>query len=363
MPNERVHVDFMGGNGAQGNVAAYMSAEGRMDVGRLRPYIDKQGNPSMFVYSGSGDPRKKENYVVLPATYATLRRDEWKRLDEVLVPIAESRLRGIQDLVSRGLTYDIGNGMGTTVLEYHDVSDAMEAQLSMDGISRGQNDRPKFTTNYLPLPIIHADYQLNARVLAASRKLGNPLDTTLAERAARRVAEQLENMLFTATTYAYGGGTIYSYLNFPNRNTVTLSTNWDDSAKTPSDIVDDVRSMKQESINAHFYGPWVLYIPTNYETVMDDDYDTSGQSTQTVRERLLKIDGIQSVQVIDTLPDDNVLLVQMTSDVVRLVRGMGIQNVEWSSEGQMVTNYKVMTIQVPQIRADQEGHCGVTHLA
>jgi len=57
------------------------------------------------------------------------------------------------------------------------------------------------------------------------------------------------------------------------------------------------------------------------------------------------------------------LLVQMTSDVVRLVRGMGIQNIEWATEGGMMTKYKVMTIQVPQIRADQNGKSGIVHMA
>jgi hypothetical protein len=121
--------------------------------------------------------------------------------------------------------------------------------------------------------------------------------------------------------------------------------------------------MKQKSIDNFFYGPWVLYVPTAYETRLDKDYSASGASLQTIRERILKISGILDVKVIDMLPTDNILLVQMTSDVVRLVRGMGIQNVEWQQEGGMITKYKVMTIQVPQIRADQTGKCGVVHMA
>jgi hypothetical protein len=53
----------------------------------------------------------------------------------------------------------------------------------------------------------------------------------------------------------------------------------------------------------------------------------------------------------------------MTPDVVRLVRGMGLQNVEWKSEGNFMTNYKVMTIQVPQIRSDQNGASGLVHMS
>jgi hypothetical protein len=77
----------------------------------------------------------------------------------------------------------------------------------------------------------------------------------------------------------------------------------------------------------------------------------------------LKIAGIQGIKVIDTLPADNVLLVEMNSDNVRLIQGMGIQNVQWQEEGRFITKYKVMTIQVPQIRSDQNGACGIVHLA
>ena len=56
-------------------------------------------------------------------------------------------------------------------------------------------------------------------------------------------------------------------------------------------------------------------------------------------------------------------MIQMTPDVVRLVRGMGLQNVEWGTEGNMITKYKVMTIQVPQIRSDINGKCGIVHMS
>ncbi len=139
-----------------------------------------------------------------------------------------------------------------------------------------------------------------------------------------------------------------------------MTGNWDASAVTAANVVADVLAMKQDAIDAYHFGPYVLYIPTAYETILDEDYDTTTPGT-TIRERILKISGIDSVKVIDTLPANNVLLVQMTSDVVRLVRGMGLQNVQWSQEGNMITKYKVMTIQVPQVRSDQEGNSGVVH--
>jgi uncharacterized linocin/CFP29 family protein len=283
--------------------------------------------------------------------------------------IARERLVGINDLVSRGLVYNLGNPMGTTILEWHDVGESMEAVVTMDGVTRGKGDRPQFRHNYIPIPIIHVDYEINARVLAASRNMGNPLDVTSAEHAARRVAEKLEDMLFTDTSYAFGEldsrgrNKIYSYVNFPDRNPVTMTLNWDDSSKTGKQIVDDVLKMKQASIDARHYGPvWVLYIPTAYETLLDSDYDATTPGT-TIRERILKIAGISQITVVDRLAANNVLLVEMRSDNVRLIEGIGLQNVEWETEGRFITKYKVLTIRVPQLRSDQDGKCGIVHLA
>jgi len=362
-----VNVDLVGPGGqVQGNFANEIISGGRLDPGALKPYIDSRGRAYITVYKG-GDPKKPTSYQAVPVTHATLRRDEWKSLDDAIRKIAETRLGGVQDLISNGLTFTLGNAMGTTVLEWHDVSDALEADITMDGVTRAEGDRVNFQHNYLPIPIIHADYEINSRVLAASRSLGNPLDTTMAERAARKVNQKLEDMLFTNTTYQFGEtddrsrNTIYSYVNHPDRNTYTCGTDWDDSSKSSTQLLNEVIGMKQTSIDNKHFGPWMLYIPTGYETVLDKDYDVTTPGT-TIRDRILKIGGIKGVKVIDTLPADNVLLVQMTPDVVRLVQGLGIQNVEWTTEGKFIHKYKVLAIQVPQIRSDQNGKTGIVHM-
>jgi len=360
-------IDAITNGQAHGEVAAYIAGEGRLNPGNMRPWLAKDGRAYVTIHSG-GDPKDPKSYKNVQVNAGTLRRDEWKTLDEAVMKISETRLNGIADLIANGLTYNLGNAMGTTVLEWHDISDAMEADMTMDGVTRSRGDRPVYQTNYLPIPIIHVDYEINARVLEASRKLGNPLDTTSVERAARRVNEKLEAMLFTDVEYAWGTkddrnqNKIYSYLNYPDINAVTLTENWDAAGKTAAEILADVLDMKQASIDKMHYGPWMLYIPTAYETVLDGDYNATTPGT-TIRERILKIAGIKDVKVVDTLTANNVLMVQMTSDVVRLVRGLPIQNVEWQTEGKFITKYKVLTIQVPQIRSDQDKNCGIVLLA
>lgn len=357
----KVQVDLMNNSGGQGDVAARIQANGGLNPGKMKPFIGDDGKPYVSIYNG-GDMLDAKNYTTLAVNSATLRKDEWKQLDTAVIGIAESRLNGINDLISKGLTFNLGNALGTTVLESQEMSDAMEAEMSMDGVHRAKGDRQQFSTTYLPLPIIHVDYDINARVLAASRSLGNPLDTTQAERASRRVAEKLENMLFQDEKYTFGGGTIYSYVNYPNTNKVTMATAWDaSSGMDGGKIIKDVLAMKQKLIDKHYYGPYVVYIPSKYETLLDEDYNTTRGNT--IRERILAISSISEVKVVDTLSADNVLMVQMTSDVIRLVRGLPITNVEWGSEGGMTTHYKVMTIQVPQIRSDYNESTGIAHLA
>ena len=120
--------------------------------------------------------------------------------------------------------------------------------------------------------------------------------------------------------------------------------------------------MINAAIDARMYGPYMMYIPTGYQMAIEADYNAVTPGT-TIRERMLKIDQLTGIKVVDSLPAHNIVLVQMTSDVVRLVRGMGLQNVQWDEEGKFVTKYKVITIQVPQIRSDQNDRCGVVHLA
>ena len=67
------------------------------------------------------------------------------------------------------------------------------------------------------------------------------------------------------------------------------------------------------------------------------------------------------IKVADFLTADNVVLVQLQSDTVRIVNGMGVKVVQWDVDGGMAVNFKVMAIIVPQLRADQSGRCGIIH--
>ena len=334
--------------------------EANFDPNILRPYLGKDGRTS-FVNEKQPDGKIKATRIANATT--TLRKDDWKLLDDAIVKVSKERLRAIADLRMVGLTYTIPNGMGKTVLETETMSDIDPASVSMDGLRKNANDRPVFELSNLPLPIIHKDFSFSLRQIMASRNGGSPLDTTSAELCGRRVIEEMEKLLLGVSTvadlYSFGGGTIYGYTDYPNiitRNiTAPTAAGW-----TGATLLADVMAMKQDSQNSLHYGPWMLYFSSDWDQYLDNDF--KAQSDITLRERIRKVEGIMDAKTLDYLTGTfEILLVQFTSDVVRLVEGMDITTLQWATEGGLLLNFKVMAIVVPQIRADQNSNTGIVY--
>lgn len=325
-------------------------------INSMRPFVGQDGQSYIL------NPRTNEKMAVnVPAT---LRYDEYKDIDRTVYEVAKQRLVGIADLQKRGLTHGLG-GLGSVITQYEKSSDMTGATISMGGVTAGEKDKMAFDTASVPVPIIHKDFAINIRALMASRssQYAESLDVTSAAVASRVVAEASEDILFGSSPIKVEGGTIYGYTTEPNRNVTVIGTAWDElSASNRDKIIDDVQAALQAARDARHYGPYILYIPTNYEGVLDDDFEPGSGDTRTVRERILKLSGIEEIKTADRLTEDNVVLVQMTRDVVDLAIAQPISTVQWEQQGGMISNYKVMACWVPRVKVDYDGRSGVVHL-
>lgn len=352
-------LDFMihNGNGlsASGDVASrIIHADGDPRV--LRPWYDPKTKMSYIAQNQGGGVVK-----AVPIGNATsyLRKDDWLVIDQAIVKAAKPRLKLVADLRDRGLTFDIPNGMGKTVLATERQSDINEAVVSMDGLRESQNDRPQFDIQNLPLPIVHKDFQFSARQIMASRNGGSPLDTSTAELAARRVAEIVEQLATgTLTGITFGGGTVYGLTNFPGRMTKVMTAPTGTNGTT---TVNEILAMRLQAQNQYHFGPYMLYTSLDWDTYLDEDYRPTVADSSTLRQRILKINGILGLTTLDYLPAKTMVLVQLTPEIIRMVLGMDIITVQWESKGGMQINFKVMCIQVPQVRADINGNTGIVH--
>jgi len=295
-------------------------------------------------------------------TLDTLRKDEWVAFDEALVAEAAIRLRGVADLLAAGLTIPVKNAMGKTVLEYEKITDMEPALVSMDGAVRTENDRVEFELDSIPLPITHKDFFINLRTLTASRERGESLDTTQVRAAGRLVAEETERMLFLGGK-TFGGKAIYGYTNHPDRNLANFITNgnWAAAAKTGENILEDVLDMITRAQADRMYGPYWVYVPQNSSVKLEDDFKAN--SDKTIRQRVMEVDGIRAVRVVDQLTANNIVLVQATIDVAAMADGIPLQTVQWDIEGGFVINFKAFQIAIPLIRSDAQGRSGVVHMS
>ena len=342
--------------GSAANVLATMLANGRFDALAMRPYLDANGDSRVAVKNDAG----KYGSIQVNAP-ATLRYDEWKDLDRTVIEIGVQRLVGIADLQSRGLTHALGS-IGNTISQWDRQSGMTDATVDMAGDTSGEEDTPAFETGKVPVPIIHKDFRLNLRRLAASRAMGEGIDVTAAAIASRLVSEKSEAMLFAGDPIQVDGEKIYGYTTHPDRNLVTMTTAWSSIAQADNDdIVTDVQAMTAAARADRKYGPYVLYIPAAYQGKMDQDYRAAGDS-RTLRQRLLQLEGVSDIKVADFLTGNNVVLVQMDRQTVDLATAQDITTVEWPEQGGMVRRYKVMAIWVPRLKSDFDGRMGLVHL-
>lgn len=345
--------------------AVSILGSGRLNVNMRRPFFDpRDGNTYVVSVNSNGQVAK----VKVNAT-ALLQYDEWKDIDRTVIDAAVQRLVAIADLRSRGLEHGLGS-IGATVSLWDRASHMTPANVSMDGITAGEKDSAAYATQFVPVPIVHKDFSINIRRLEASRNFGGGIDVTQAEIAGRVVAEKSESILFLGdsslqvTDDALGAGIVYGYTTHPDRNQVDMDNPWNTlTSEQNNEILVDVMAMMQASRAARHYGPWVLYIPATYEAKMDEDYKGAASSdVRTVRQRLLALQGLEDIKVADFLTGDNVVLVSLNRDVVDLAVAQDVTTVQWSNNGGMTEEFKVMAVWVPRIKSDFDGRSGVTHL-
>ena len=89
--------------------------------------------------------------------------------------------------------------------------------------------------------------------------------------------------------------------------------------------------------------------------------DFKANSDKTILERLLQIDSLTAIRSSSKLTGTNVVLVQLTSDVIDLPVGQDITTVEWDTKGGLSMHFKVMAAMAPRIKSDANSRTGLVH--
>ena len=346
--------DFILNGVANGNTATQLLLNSGGDVNVLRPFIGKDGRSYINHVRKDGTPE-----AIVTNAGATLRDDEWKYIDDQVVKAFRTRLKLVNWFRSAGLSRQLPGGVGRTLYQYERQSDISAARVNMDALAPGDSDRPVYDMVSLPMPIVSKEVTMNWRQILESRNGNTPLDTSMMELAAIKVAEELEKLhLGTFGTYVFGGATLYGLTNHPNRNTGSITAL--DGSWTPAKAYNDVLNMINAAYGDKKYGPFKLWYSTNYLPYMMQPFSTSYDSTP-LQVAISRIPQISSVEICDYLTGSQLLLVEESSASVQTIVGMDVTTVQWQEQGGLLEKFRVMAMMVPLIKLDIANNCGIVH--
>lgn len=333
-----------------------------------RPYIATNGRyagkPVITVNTGqldeSGNPIYAERLI---NTNATLRKDEWIDLEDAIIEAARERLVIVDDMRSKGLTYNVG-GLGTLVSEWESGSEITDAEITMDGETVNNKDRQEFSLNGVPIPLVSKDFSIGERTLLASRQRGSALDITTGTEAARAVARRSERMVFFgaaigATNSAGSSYSIPGLLTFAQRETFTI-TDWSLVGTTPETVFAEMLQMiaKMET-EQRCFGPFTFYIPAAYAYKFRQDFKAN--SDKTLMQRALDEEAIEAIRVSDVLTAGNVSMIAMNNRYLDLAVAADVTTVQWQSGSGFTNHFKTYAAWAPRLKTDYDGRTGIMH--
>jgi len=287
-----------------------------------------------------------------------LSREEWEKLDSVIIARGQQRLNAYQDLVDAKLTTT------TTLAEefskWRVASERIAADVTMDFRSRRNNDRTDMKTYGVPIPIISAEYGIGRRELLVARSAGRDVEVSEADAAAIAVAEKAEDILINGEAgIVVHGSDIPGYRTLAARDTNTAAGYGGGDFGTISQVRPTFLGMMSALAAKRYYGPFGCYIAnTQYHEMLDRHTDGSGQ---TALETVETIPQIEFVKANDLIPDSELVMVQLTRDVVDLVIALSLENRQWESPDGSALFFVVMMSAIPRLRTDYSGNSGIAH--
>lgn len=306
----------------------------------------------------TGAPFINEHGQLQQNVNTTLLEDEHRRIDAAVM--AESRsIRGAtEDLRTRGLIENLGS-IGVLLSDYNRAGNLTDASVDFDGRTRGEKDRLTFDQVGVPIPIFHKEWEIGARQLASSRRGGSNLDTTQSTIATEIVQERFETHVFAGLPgVELDGRFVYGYNTHPDRNTYTLLADWTDASAGAAMVTDMIAMLKILKDDKQ-RGPFLVYVGDNIAPTLDADY-SAAKGDGTIKERLLKLTGVEDIQNNEFMDADTITIVQMKKKTVDLAIAVDLQNIQWSVQP-LSTDYMIYLMGAIRVKSEKNGQCGVLH--
>jgi len=266
---------------------------------------------------------------------------------------------------------EVGSSLATTIYTEQAESEVGEAEISMDGQAKGNN----LDTANLPVgvaqPIVHVDYEIDARDQQQSANMGQDKEARLARQAGRALREKEDDLVLNGwglEVAGPNGGTfsVDGFLNTDARITGSATGAWDDAS--PTNVQDTVEDMVERLENVGANGDKnlmprsrgvYLYYNQTHNSVLDKA-DPRGDGNMSVRQRLQQDHPYVTLRETPFIPDGEAVMVVRDPRVMSVVNAQGPTNMSWEPSP-MATRYKALSSRVPFFRSTYSDILGVVN--
>lgn len=289
---------------------------------------------------------------------APLPKDAQELIDRAVVQVGLDRLVVVADLMAEGLTFPIADPLSVMEVTWESEAQIGHAIRTMQPSARGERQLPDRKIERIPIYATIDDFSFDSRLLRASQRAGTPIDVSMVSQATRRVNESIEDAMLNGAGITVTGNDAPGLINHTGVNTDTLTASW--TTATGAQMLDDVLSMADVLRTVNRFGPYNLYIPTDYGNALNDDF--KAESDKTIRQRLQELEyGGRNLRIrtADFMPADTVVMMQMTSDIADIITGQPPTAVSWQDGPGWQRFFAILAFMVPRIKVDYEGNSGV----
>lgn len=285
-------------------------------------------------------------------------KDVWGEWDREAVEVQRTTLAVFNDLAG---PLAAPMPIGKLVHFFQTVSDSGNVNISLDGRSKANKDKPVFDYHGTPVPIIDSTFGYGWREVAAAQSEGFSLDAAARANSQRRVAEKLELLALDGdANIKVGTATLYGLRTHPERNTrntgVTLN-----GATGPQWVTEVTATLKKLHEN-NFRVPATLYMNwDDWFYASNTDYSTQ-YPNKTIAQRVMEIAGVEAVVPANSVLADEIIAVVKRKDVLQVLSAMPMNTrAQFRANPEDDYEFVVMAAAALEIKFDADGNCGIVH--
>lgn len=286
---------------------------------------------------------------------ALLNREEWERLDALVLARAKQKLNAFGDAMAAGLSEP--GSLAEWYSRWRVASEMTEANVTMDFETQVDEDRTDRKTYGVPVPLISKAFSIGRRELLTARAVGTPLETSEAMAATDAVTEKAEKMLIDGDTNAeIQGNTVYGFRTISGRYTTTAAGDFG----TIANIYSTFTGLISKLADRRYQGPFNVYMARNQYFEMLTYY-ADGTEDRAL-DRVLRLPQIQSVDWNHLMTDGEFCVPQMSKDAFDIKMAMPLQVMRYDHPSGNRAFFVVVMAAVPRLKTDYAGYSGVAHI-